>query len=62
MMLTKLRPGPTCPRLYRSTLDNGERTGVWILCQSRNNPKRASGVASVAQPVTCGTWQSADRL
>jgi hypothetical protein len=35
---------------------------VCVLCQSRNQPKRASGVVSFAQPVTRETWQSARRM
>jgi hypothetical protein len=33
-----------------------------VLCQFRNNSKRASGVSSVALAVTCGTWQTAHRI
>src|ERR1700733_15673870 len=47
-----------CLRLRRVRTEDR----VCVLCQSRNKPMGASGVASVAQPVICGTWQPAHRM
>ena len=45
-----------------STAIRDRRRTLRVLCQSRNKPMGASGVASVAQPVICGTWQPAHRM
>ena len=47
-----------CLELQRAVADDR----VCVLCQSRNNPKGASEVAFVAQPVNCRTWQPAHRI